>query len=288
MAQDRLLVPVANPETADRLLETAIDVAADRDLELLIVHVIEVPMQLSLAHASQSLDTEPGESVVTEAVDRATAAGVEASGRLRFGRDVASGLVTVSEREDVVAALLGWRGRPRRRDVVLGSYIDRMLAEADCDVLVKRIDREADEVGSVFVPVAGGPHTELAAEVAGAIARGRDVGVELATVVPADADEETIDDARSLLTRTSTSLGAMESVTETVLTGDDVVETIVDRAEGHDATVLGAGSGGLFHRVLVDDVPEAVAREVDGAVVMVRRSEGLSRTLWRRIRNRIG
>ena len=288
MAQDRLLVPVANPETAERLLETAIDVAADRELELLVVHVIEVPRQLSLVHASESLDTEPGESVVTDAVDRARSAGIEATGRVRFGRDVASGLVTLSERNDVVAAVLGWRGRPRRREVVLGSYIDTVLAEADCDVLVKRIDRESDEVGSVLVPVAVGPHRELAAEVAGAIARQRGAAVELVTVVPTDADDAAVDDARTLLTSASASLGAVESVTETVCRDDDVVQTIVDRAASHDATVLGAGGSGLFHRVLVEDVPETVAREVDGAVVMVRRSEGLPRTLWRRIRGRLG
>ncbi|WP_290810473.1 universal stress protein [Halovivax sp.] len=287
MSDGRLLLPVANPETAERLLDTAIDVARDRALEVLVVHVIEVPVQLSLAQARQSLDAEPGASVVEETVDRARAHGVEAAGRVRFGRDVATSLVNLIERDEVATALVGWRGRPRRRDVVLGSYIDAVLADADCDVLVKRIDRERGDVSSVLVPVAGGPHTELAAETAGAIARGRGATVELATVVSPDADEAAVDDARAMLTRTSPTLGAVETVTETVLRGDDVVETIVERAADHDATVLGAGGGGLFHRVLVENVPERVAREVDGAVVMVKRPESVSRALWRRLAERI-
>ena len=47
-ADGTLLVPVANPKTADRQLETAIDIAADRSYRILLMYVLEVPSQLSL------------------------------------------------------------------------------------------------------------------------------------------------------------------------------------------------------------------------------------------------
>lgn len=285
MAAKRLLVPVANPETADRLLDTAIDVARDRDLEVLVLHVVVVPVQLSLEQARRSLDVEEGESTVEYAVERARDHDVSATGRVRFGRGVARSILNVVDEENVETILLGWRGRPRRRDVVLGSYIDDVLANASCDVLVKRIDREGDEVSSVLVPVAGGPHTEYAAEIAGAVARGHGASVELVTVVSPTADEDAVADGRTLLTRASPSLGAVESVEETVLRGEDVVRSIVDRSEAHDVTVVGATEGGLLRRVLVGNVAETVGREADGAVVMVKRHQGVPRALWRRIRN---
>ncbi|MXV63457.1 universal stress protein [Natronorubrum sp. JWXQ-INN-674] len=287
MSGDRLLVPVANPETADRLLDTAIDVARDRDLEILVLHVVGVPMQLSLEQARRSMDVEEGESVVEYAVDRTRQRDVSVTGRVRFGRDVAGSVLSVAEQEDVETILLGWRGRPRRRDVILGSYIDEVLANAPCDVLVKRIDREGGDVSSVLVPVAGGPHTEYAAEIAGSLARGQGASVELVTVVSPDADEEAVADGRSLLTRTSPALGAVESVGETVLRGDDVVETIVDRSRDHDVTIIGAAENGLLRRVLVGSVPQAVGREADGAVVMAKRHQGLPKALWRRLRDRL-
>ncbi|RQH00294.1 universal stress protein [Natrarchaeobius oligotrophus] len=285
MTGDRLLVPIANPETADRLLDTAVDLAHDRDLEIVVLTVITVPMQLSLAQASRLLETEADEDLVYDAVDRIRGYGVEATGRIRFGRSVANGVCSVAADANVEAILLGWRGRPRRRDVVLGSHIDAVLDDAPCDVLVERIDRDRGSVSSVLVPVAGGPHTELAASIAGSIARAHDASVELLTVVP-DRDEETVAGARDLLTGTSPRLGAVDSVEETVLEGP-IVDTIVDRTERHDATVLGAAESGLFRRTLVGDVPEAIAREADGGVVMVKRTEPVSRTLWRRSRDRI-
>ncbi|RQG92360.1 universal stress protein [Natrarchaeobius chitinivorans] len=286
MAGDRLLVPVANPETADRLLDTAVDLAADRDLEIVVLTVVTVPMQLSLVQARQSLDVEDEEELVSDAVERVRGYDVDASGRVRFGRSVASGICGVAADVDAEAVLLGWRGRPRRRDVVLGSYIDAVLADAPCDVLVERIDRDRTSVSSVLVPVAGGPHTALASSVAGSLARAYDARVELLTVVP-DRTEEAVSSARDMLTRTSPTLGAVESVEETVLEGP-VVDTIVDRSELHDVTVVGAAEGGLYRRVLVGDVPETVAREADGSVVMVKRNDPVSTALWRRVRDRVG
>ncbi|GAB7018172.1 universal stress protein [Halostagnicola bangensis] len=285
MPTNRLLVPVANPETADRLLTTAIDIARDRDLEILVLNVVDVPMQLTLEQAQDELDVESHEEIVQYAVDIAREADVPVTGRVRFGRDVAGGVIDVAESQDVDAVLLGWRGRPRRRDVVLGSYIDEILADAPCDVLVKRIDRDRESVDSILVPVAGGPNTTDAATVAGTLARAHEASVELVHVV-ADRTEETVEAGRELLTRTSSELGAVESVSETVLEGP-VVETITERADDHDLIVIGAAESGVLRRVLVGNVPEEIGREADSAVIMVKRRQGVPETLWRRIRDRL-
>ncbi|MFC4436729.1 MULTISPECIES: universal stress protein [Natrialbaceae] len=285
MPNARLLVPVANPETADRLLDTAVDIAADRDLEVLVLTVVTVPMQLSLEQARSEFDVAGRESMVTEAVDRVRGYGISATGRIRFGRSVAGGIRGIASKESVETILLGWRGRPRRRDVVLGSHIDDVLADAPCDVLVKRIDRDRRAVSSVLVPVAGGPNTEFAAETAGALARAHDARIELVTVVP-DREEATVAEARDFLDRTAPALGAVESVEQTVFEGS-VVETIVDRSADHDVTVVGAAEGGFLRRALVGDVPEAIGQEADGVVLMAKRRRDVSDALWRRIRNRL-
>ncbi|AGB15281.1 universal stress protein UspA-like protein [Halovivax ruber XH-70] len=285
MTADRLLVPVANPETADRLLETAVDVAQDRGLELLVVHVIDVPSQTSLEQARASMDREPGESVVSQTVERARAAGVEATGLVRYGHDVAGSLVDLASGADVEAMLLGWHGRPRRRDIVLGSYIDTVLREAACDVLVERVDRDRGPIESVFVPVAGGPHTEYAAEIAGSIARERDASVELATVVAVGADEETVEEAQALLAQTSPALGAVDSVATTVLRSNEVSVGIVDHTAEHGLTILGAGGSGLLHRIVADDVAESVARQADSDVLLCRQRDRPAKTLLYRLQD---
>ncbi|MFC4544114.1 universal stress protein [Halosolutus amylolyticus] len=285
MPPDRLLLPVANPDTADRLLDTAIDVARDRALEILVLSVVTVPVQLSLEQARRELEIDDREALVDDVVGQARANGVDATGRIRFARNAATAICGVAEDDPVSTILLGWRGRPRRQDVILGSTIDAVLTDAPCDVLVERLDEGPAGVSSILAPVAGGPNTDLAAETAGSLAREREAHVELVTIVT-DRDDDTVADARDLLASTESALGAVPSVERTVLSGP-VVETIVDRTARHDVTVVGAAEGGFLRRVLVGSVPEAVARGADSTVIMARRNEPVSRALWRRARDRI-
>ncbi|WP_394347914.1 universal stress protein [Halorussus salinisoli] len=121
-------------------------------------HVVKVPSQLPLS-AGDSLIEEHGEEeqLLDDAVEQATAAGVTVESRMRYARDVATGIVGAVDIHDADALLVGWRGRPRRPDVVLGSFLDHILGEAPCGVFVKRIQSPAGDIESILVPVAGGP-----------------------------------------------------------------------------------------------------------------------------------
>ena len=49
---ETLLVPVANPETAARLLDTAIDIAHGQSMRIVVSHVVEVPPQVPLSEGT--------------------------------------------------------------------------------------------------------------------------------------------------------------------------------------------------------------------------------------------
>ncbi|MDZ7730838.1 MAG: universal stress protein [Natrialbaceae archaeon] len=214
MAPSRLLVPVANPETADRLMDTAADIALDRDLGVLVLTVVEVPRQLPLSAAREQLDTSQSERVLEHAVDRAVERGVGVTGQIRFGRDVARSICTVAASESIEALLLGWRQRPVDGISFWEVTSTRLLTTAPSDVIVKRIDRESAAIESVLVPIAGGPNTEYAAGIAGSIARARNADVELLSIVDS---ESALSTGRELLETSTPAVGPVRSVTETVL-----------------------------------------------------------------------
>ncbi|MDG5819823.1 universal stress protein, partial [Natronococcus sp. A-GB7] len=145
-----LLVPVANAETADRQLDTAIDIANDRSYRILLVYVLEVPAQLSLQDGRRYLLEDETEVMLEEAAASVESRGIPVDRRIRMARGVATGIVGAVDKYDVDAVLLGWRGRPPRRDIVLGSHLDKVLRDASCDVLVKRIKTPTDDVESVL------------------------------------------------------------------------------------------------------------------------------------------
>ncbi|MCU4743073.1 universal stress protein [Natronoglomus mannanivorans] len=277
-----LLVPIANPETADRQLDTAIDIAADRSYRILLVYVLDVPSQLSLEDGRRYLLEDEDEELLAEAAERVESHGIPVDQRIRIARGVATGITGAIEKYDIDAVLLGWRGRPPRQDIVLGNHLDRVLRDAECDVLVKRIKTPTPEtVDSVLVPVAGGPHDGLAAETAGAIARHNDAAVTLLHVLDPDDPELDEDAAETLLAETAATLEGVRSISHDVVESDDVAGTITDWTTEHDVTILGVSRGGLVQRKLLGTISEAVGRHAAGTVVLTKRYDPIPSRLRR-------
>ena len=174
---------------------------------------------------------------------------------------------------DADALLVGWRGRPRRRDIILGSFLDRILGEAPCDVFVKRIRTPSRDIDSILVPVAGGPHCELAVELTGAIASQRDAAVRLLHVTHPDADGSTQADISARLQDYVSSLSDMDvSVESTTLRSDHVAGAITDETTNHDLSILGATRDPFLKRKLVGSVAEGVGRAASSSVILTRRA----------------
>jgi nucleotide-binding universal stress UspA family protein len=269
-----LLVPIANPETVERLLDTAIDIAHSQSMRIVLLHVVEVPPQVPLSSGDSLIDDD-GEEVrlLNEAVEQATDADVTVESRMRYARDVATGIVGAVDVFDADGLLVGWRGRPRRRDIVLGSFLDRILGEAPCDVFVKRIRTPSRDIDSILVPVAGGPHCELAVELAGTIAAQHDASVHLLHVSHPDADDSTQEDTSALFQNYGSTLSDMEvSVESTTLRSDHVAGAITDETADYDLTILGATRDPFLKRKLVGSVAEGVGRAAASSVILTRKA----------------
>jgi len=275
----RILVPIANPESVEQLMRTALDLAAERNAEIEVMSVVTVPQQTPLSEGRQFAGAE--RDVLQKALDIAAdeRPEVPVSGRVRISHDVATAILNTVEQDDVDLVLLGWRGRSHRRDIVLGSNLDRVVTGARCDVLVERIGPVRD-VNSILVPAAGGPHAEFAAEIAHAIGVRNDARVTVLHVAP-----EGTSGADDTVAATASVLDDLD--TETVLVeSDDVVGTIVEEAEHHDLTVVGASREGLLQQLVFGAIPEEVGRRVDDTVIMAKRDLGITSRITRWIRGR--
>ena len=286
-ADGTLLVPVANAETADRQLDTAIDIATDRSYRILLVYVLEVPAQLSLQDGRRYLLEDETEAMLEEAAAYVESRGVPVDKRIRMARGVATGIVGAVDKYDVDAILLGWRGRPPRQDVILGSHLDKVLRDAGCNVLVKRIKTPTDDVESVLVPVVGGPHDEFATEAAASVARVNDADATLLHVLESDEPELSREEAQAVLAETAGVFEGVPSVERELVEADDVAGAITDRTTEHDLTVLGVSRGGLVQRKLLGTISEAVGRHAAGTVVLAKRHDPVPSRL-RRLGSRLG
>ena len=270
-----LLVPIASEETAERQLDMAIDLARERSYRIRLLYVLEVPPQLSLQDGRRYLLEEETETLLEEAVNRVEAAGVPVDQRIRMARDVAAGIVGGATAYEADELLMGWRGRPPREQVLLGSHLDKVLRSAPCDLLVERIKTPTPEIESVLVGVAGGPHDAYAAETAGAIARQHDASVTLLHAYDADDPDLSRAEANGLLARTAARIEPAPAVTRELVAADDVAGTLTDWTADYDVTFLGTSRGGLLRRRVLGTISEAVGRHAAGTVVLAKRHESV-------------
>ncbi|GAB7020933.1 universal stress protein [Halostagnicola bangensis] len=276
-----ILVPIANTETAERQLDIAIDLAIDQSYEIVLLYVLSVPSQLSLKDGHQYLLKDENEQLLADAAERVECHGVPVDTRIRIARGIATGIVGAVDAYEADTVLLGWRGRPPRGDVVLGSHLDTVLRNATCDVLVKRIKTPTDDVNSALVPVAGGPHDSFSAETAAAIARRHDASVTLLYVLESDDPEMSRPEAEALLGETAGTFDSAQSISRELVKSDNVAGTITDRTATHDITVLGVSRGGIVQRRLLGTISEAVGRHASGTVILSKRYDPVPSRLKR-------
>lgn len=281
-ANHQIVVPIANPESAPQLMQTAVSLANDRDGEILVMSAVTVPQQTPLDQGRQFIDDE--RETLTEAMQIAEDADVPVSGTIRIGHSVSEAILNTITQYDCETVLMGWKGRHKsqRRDIVLGSNVDTIAQEADCDVLVKRIGTDTDDsVDSILIPTAGGPHAEYAAEIASSLATANGGHIDIIHVVDPTADESERSDARELLEETAASIDATASVETRLVEGTNVVETIVDYSDGYDVTLVGATREGLFQQFVFGSVPEQIGWDAKSTVIMAKRHIGITSLVTR-------
>ncbi len=72
-ADNQIVVPIANPESAPQLMRTATDIARDRNGEILVMSIVTVPQQTPLSEGRKFIDDQ--RDVLNEAMAIAEDAG---------------------------------------------------------------------------------------------------------------------------------------------------------------------------------------------------------------------
>lgn len=269
----RVVVAVGDPGYARQLVRTAVDLAHANKGTVTVVTVVQKPHESPFSVFSDEQIRREFAGDRREILDRALSVANDAvpvEGRIAVGTDVARTLRSTARELDADVLIVGWHGRPRRGETVLGSTIDRLLQRAPCDVLVERIGATANGVDRVLLPVTGGPHLPLAASVARTIADANDAAVAVVSVVAPSATDDERETARGHIDEALALLDGIE--TETTLGEASAIdEGVLDAARDCDVVVFGATRRGRVRRRLVGSIPQTVGRRSDRTVIIARR-----------------
>jgi amino acid transporter/nucleotide-binding universal stress UspA family protein len=271
-----VIVPVANHEQARILGQIGSIMANYNGGEVLALHVVKVPPQLTLGDGRAML--KEGRPFMETVIQQAKKLNVPVHTVLRLGRNVAESVRKTVEENAAELVVLGWPGYTNTAGRIYGSVIDPIVDDPPTDIAIVRY-RAYRPLRSILVPIGGGPNTRRAVKMAIGMAQSGEeepARVTLLHVIPMGSGSRERIRARQVI-QDALDGTPYERLDQDIVEGSDVADAVLDYAKNpdggppYDLIVLGATNEPLFRNLLMGNLGEKIARQADVTVIIVKR-----------------
>lgn len=282
----RIVVPIANPVNQRQLLRiAAASASAHPNSEIIVVNVIKVPDQTSLAHAAEfeKERVERHDSLIEE-VDRA-AKDLDLGVRTKviLGRDVSRIIINLAKKENADEIILGWKGIRKKRDFVLGSIIDPIVKKSPNKVmLVKQV---GSSIGNIVCFIGTGPHAKAALRRSADLVTSENTNLTLVNIQKRSKDktekelhtigEQIIENA---MREANVDKNTVHEIK--VVVADNIEDELIAAAKQFGTTCIGATRSSWLEKALFGSFPEIIGEKVDSTVLIVRDEEQSFYSAW--------
>jgi len=133
-APQRILVPLANPETSDALMDIAFMVRDSNSDEPIY------PLTVARDGSDVESQVARGEKMLSHAVIHAASAETSVVPVTRIDLNVSKGITRAVNELRISNVVIGWNGEISRSQKIFGSILDRLLEDIDEMVMVSKIE----------------------------------------------------------------------------------------------------------------------------------------------------
>ena len=267
--QGRMLVPIADPKSAEYLVNMAAAVARNFNYELECIHVLQVARSTSPAETRVDLTTiEPLRQVVNQFAETSN---IPIHFQVRVAHEIGRTLLEVIKERHIDLVLTGWYGQTLTPGRVIGGAVDTLVRQAPCQVIVVRPGRNLT-LNRWLIPTAGGPNAQIAQELLpGLLTLGPTPEVRLCSVChPVEGKCLTPYHLSELAAGLESTLH--RPVHTHVVNHESVSEAIVGLARKYwsDVILMGASRENLMSQVLRGNIPLEIAQKTDITIILLR------------------
>jgi chloride channel protein, CIC family len=279
IGKGRILLPIANPQTAPALIKIAAAIARYHNYELECLQIIKVAKH-----------TFPSEVYVNTQESRKLLHKVERLGRqwnipvhtqIRVAQDRAEAILEAIAERQIKILMMGWKGNTTTPGAIFGDLVDTVISRATCDLMLVKLGispnafpNDLDTQATWLIPMAGGPNAQRAIELMPSLvslyARPQSPKLWLCQVyspTTTELDCSLIERSTQYL-RDSLSLPAMPIAVRSKSVSEALIK--IARQENCNVVMLGASREGLLQKAIYGNIPEAIANGVNSTVILVR------------------
>ncbi|MFS8860051.1 cation:proton antiporter [Synechococcus sp. H60.1] len=232
-----VVVPLANPETEENLLEMACLLAKHEGGRVVPLAVATGHLHMDSPLLQDSL--EHGEGLLRRAVEFCQALGVEVTPLSRIDSHVAQGISHASREQNASLIVMGWSDPTRLRARLFGSVINSVLWAAHCPVAVARLLQPPHKLRRILVALENfrsqAARAVRLAEILAAANQGEVTLLHICLASTPESDRQWLE-AQLLSLAQQPDLGYPVQVK--VLASDEVVKALLQEAQGFDLVVL--------------------------------------------------
>ncbi|MEY2833621.1 MAG: hypothetical protein RLZZ574_2880, partial [Cyanobacteriota bacterium] len=273
------LLPLANPEHIDDLLQIAEAIAKYHQYEIQCLRVICVPNYVYPAQAE--VETAADRQLMQQLEDWGKASGISLHTQIRVATDISEAILETITREQIDLLLMGWKGKSSGIESIFGNVVDTLILQAACDLMLIKLGtaphafpQQLELRHKWLIPTTGGDRIN-----------------KLLTILPALANLHPVPPKIQLCQISSANLGrrytpdfeqAVELLKNTLscpifsllITSDSVSKAVIELTQHkkYGLVVLGASNEGLLQNVINGNIPEAIAHHANSTVIIFRNS----------------
>ncbi|WP_100404828.1 cation:proton antiporter [Bacillus solitudinis] len=150
LAPERVMVPLANPQTVESLLDLAFIVRGNSPEPLYALTIAQRGLEDSSARIVQA------EKILSQAVEYAAGAEVPIQKVTRAVPNITSGMKRAMEDSRITTAVIGWNGKLSTPQRIFGSILDQLLERTTQMVLVSKLGHPLNTTKRLVVVIPAG------------------------------------------------------------------------------------------------------------------------------------
>jgi amino acid transporter/nucleotide-binding universal stress UspA family protein len=267
-----ILVPVANRATVAQLQRFAIRMAKSYNADITLLHVIRVPAQLPPSEGRKYLNE--AKELLAPPIQMAEAEDIPVFSVVKVSHNVPKAIIETCTEHKTDLMILGWEGEIKTHDRAFGTITDTIIQNTVCDIaLICRAPAQDATIKRVLIPVSNVRYAELSLKLAEALVPDPTIPISLFHATPHDdigvVRKKIEEDVRKL-----EELASPQRFAVMVRKTGRIADSILGEIQHHDLVIMGAPEEGLVRRAFFGDLPEQIARELDGPLILTKRYTG--------------
>lgn len=265
---DQILVPLVTPTVpaVTDQLRVAASLARTTDATLHVVNPITMPEQTP-KECGPELTADDERELLDWAVRNVSQSASEVDSRFLYTHRLVNGILSSVRKNDIDTLVVPSESST---GILRQGLTERLALRAECDVITVNGQYGYEQVPSILLAVAGGPHSGLATDIAQRIAVDCGAWIDILHIIDEDAPDHQRRQAETYVKAAYQRIARPESTSTWILEATDVAEAIIEQSAYYGLTVIGAPTKGRLRRLISGSTNQAIRDDARSVILSAR------------------